>query len=192
MPEIRACPQSLLHRAAAPLADGADLALDSFVALGQRNQILRRVRSAGQNHVLHGLFQLRFNLVVHRQHPGIDDAHVQPGADGVVEKDRVHRFPHVIVASKAERYVADTARDFCARQLTLDPAGRLDKVQRVAVMLAHPGGHRQHIGIKNDVLRRKIGLLGQQLVGRVQISLRRSKLSACPVSSKAITTAAAP
>ena len=45
-----------------------------------------------------------------------------------------------------------------------DNSGGLDEIDAVIVMLLNAGGHRKHIGIKDDVFRRKTDL-GQQLVG---------------------------
>ena len=58
--------------------------------------------------------QLGRNLFVDGQLAGVDDAHVQPGADGVVQERRVHRLAHHVVAAERERDVAHAAGDFRA------------------------------------------------------------------------------
>ena len=41
----------------------------------------------------------------------------------------------------------------------------LDEVHGVVVVLLDARGHRQHVGIEDDVLRREPDLLGEQVVG---------------------------
>ena len=52
-----------------------------------------------------------------------------------------------------------------AGQVLFDPAGGLDEIHRVIVVLLHAGGDGQDVGVKNNVLRRKAGLLRQNFVG---------------------------
>ena len=68
--------------------------------------------------------QILGNLLVNAQHPGVDDAHVQPRLDGVVEEGRVHRLAHDVVAAEGKGNVADAAADPGAGQVLLDPARR--------------------------------------------------------------------
>ena len=70
-----------------------------------------------EHHVLAGLAQLRIEIVVDRHLPGIDDAHVHAGLDGVIEEHRVHRLAHRLVAAERERQVRDAARDVHVRQV---------------------------------------------------------------------------
>ena len=50
-------------------------------------------------------------------------------------------------------------------QIGADPAGRLDEVDAVVVVLGNAGGDRKDVGIENDVFGRKAHLLGEQPVG---------------------------
>ena len=75
---------------------------------------------AVQDHVLDRLQQLRLDLRVHRQLAGVDDAHVQPRGDGVVQEGRVHGLAHGVVAAEAEAQVADAAADQGAGHGLLD------------------------------------------------------------------------
>ena len=77
-------------------------------------------------------------------------------------------------------------------QVLLDPARRLDEIDRVIVVLLQAGGDGQDVRVEDDVLRRKAGLFGQNLVGARADLLARSSESAWPCSSKAMTTTAAP
>jgi hypothetical protein len=74
----------------------------------------------------------------------------------------------------------------------LDLPGGLDEVQGVAVVLLDASGDREDVGIEDDVFGREAGLLGEQPVGPWQIATFRSTSVACPSSSNAITTTAAP
>ena len=57
--------------------------------------------------------QFGFDLVVQRQLSGIDDAHVHPGTDCMVQKHGVHRFTYGFIAAERKREVADAAADAC-------------------------------------------------------------------------------
>ena len=63
---------------------------------------LGRIGAAIQQHVLNQHFQLRFNLLVHFEHPGIHDAHVHSRRNCVIEKRGVHSFANFVVAPEAE------------------------------------------------------------------------------------------
>ena len=121
--------------------------------------------AAVQHHVLAGLAQLGVDLVVDRELAGVDDAHVHPGLDGVVEEHRVHRLAHRLVAAERERQVGDAARHMRVRQIRPDPARRLDEGEAVAVVLFDAGRDRENVRVEHDVFRRKAGLFGEQLVG---------------------------
>ncbi len=67
-----------------------------------------------ENHVLHRFQQIGRNLRVNSQLPRVDDAHVQPGGDGVVEEGRMHGFADGVVAPKTEAQVADAPAEIRA------------------------------------------------------------------------------
>ena len=105
----------------------------------------------------------------------------------------MHRFAHGVVAAKGKGNVADAAADLGARQVLLDPARRLDEIDRVIVVLLHPGADGQNVRIKNNVLAAESRTLRSESYSCARkCSLRRSSVSAWPRSSKAITTTAAP
>ena len=136
-----------------------------FDGLGEFDQALGGVGPAVEQDVLDQFEQVLGNLLVNAEHPGVDDAHVQPGLDGVIEKGGVHRLAHGVVAAKGKGNVADAAADLGPRQVLFDPARGLDEIDRVIVVLLHAGGDGQDVRVKNDVLRRKADLLGQNFVG---------------------------
>ena len=92
----------------------AALALE---ARGDLEQPLGGIGAPVEDHVLARLAQLRLDLLVDRQLPGVDDAHVHAGGDRVVEEHRVHRLAHRVVAAERERDVADAAAHQRVRQL---------------------------------------------------------------------------
>ena len=76
--------------------------------------------AAVEEHVLDALPQLGLDVLVDRELAGVDDAHVEPGADRVVEERRVHRLAHAVVAAEREAEVRDAARGVRARAALLD------------------------------------------------------------------------
>ena len=149
----------------------------------------RRLRTTSS----HGLAQLRVDVVIDRQLAGIDDAHVHAGLDGVIEEHRVHRLAHGLVAAEREGKVRHAAGDMRVRQVLPDPARRLDEGDAVVVVLLDAGRDREDVRIEDDVFRREADLVRQDARRRARrSSTLRSKVSAWPCSSNAITTTAAP
>ena len=72
----------------------------SLTVSAKCDQALGGVGAPVEQHVLDQFEQIGGNLLVDGEHAGIDDAHVHAGLDGVIEKRRVHRFAHRIVAAK--------------------------------------------------------------------------------------------
>ena len=134
-------------------------------ALGNFHQALAGVGAAVQHHVFDALAQDRLQLVIDANHAGVDDAHVHAGGDGVVQKDRVNRFAHRVVATKRKTHVGDATRDLGAGQVLLDPARRVDEVDRVVVVLLDAGGNGEDIGVEDDVFRWEVDLVHQNPVG---------------------------
>ena len=92
-----------------PLAPGEILFLH-FLALAAEffrklEQSLGRAGIAIQDHVLAGLAQFGIDVVIDDHLPGIDDAHVHAGLDGVIQEHRMHRLAHRLVAAERERQV---------------------------------------------------------------------------------------
>ena len=72
---------------------------------GDLEQTLGPVGTAVEDHVLDALAQLRVDLLVLRQLAGVDDRHVEPGGDRVVEENGVDRLTQRFVAAERERHV---------------------------------------------------------------------------------------
>ena len=114
-----------LRQASSASAAAAALPFDR---LGVLDQPLGRVGPAVEQHVFDQLLQLRLDLLVHRELPGVDDAHVQAGLDRVVQERRVHRLADDVVAAERERHVRHAAGDVRAGAGCLDPRDRLDEL----------------------------------------------------------------
>ena len=156
--------QPAAHFPAAPflgcLFVGRALAL---VAFGQIDQPFRRIGTAHQDHVFASLAQHRVDLVVNIQLPGIDDRHVEPGRDRVIEEHRMHRAAHGLVAAEAEAQVGEAPARLRMGAARLDLRHRFEEVEAIAVMLLDPGRHGENVGVENDVLGR-IADVRQQVV----------------------------
>ncbi len=83
----------------------------------------------------------------------------------MIEKHRVHRFAHLLVAAERERQVRHPARHVHVRQVLPDPARSFDESHAVAVVLLHPGRDCEDVGIEDDVLRREADTVHQDVVG---------------------------
>ena len=117
----------------------------ALVSAREVDETLGRVRATVPDHVLDVLEQLRLDVLVDHQEPGVDDPHVEPGPDRVVEERRVHRLAHVLVAAEREREVGDAAARPRARAALLDQRQRLDERLRELVVLLDARGDREHV-----------------------------------------------
>src|ERR1700722_570381 len=136
-------------------------ALEGFAVF---HQPFGRVGTAVEQHVFDQHLQLRVDLFINLEHAGIHNAHVHARLDGVIEKGGVHGFTHFIVAAKAEGDVRHAAAHLGVRQVGLDPAGSVDKVNRVVVVLLHAGGNGEDVGIEDDVFWRESDFVDQEPV----------------------------
>src|SRR6476659_8098896 len=102
-PSITSIGRGLSRRAATPLRFGL-LArrVGAEIFLGERHETLRSIITSVENHILTGVAQLRIDRVVDVELAGIDDRHVEPGRDRMVEKDAVHRPADRLVAAEGE------------------------------------------------------------------------------------------
>ena len=143
-------------------------------ALGDLDQALAGVLAAVEDDVLDALAQLGVEVVVDADHAGVDDAHVHPRLDRVIEEHGVDGFAHRVVAAEREAHVGDAARDLGARQVGLDPARRLDEVDGVVVVLLDAGRDREDVRVEDDVLGREADLVDEDPVGaRADLGLAR-------------------
>ena len=176
-PCTSACASRVFDGRFAPGQIGRAFARRALDLLGKRHHPLRRVRPAVEDDVLDVFEQIGRDVLVDDQLPGIDDAHVEAGLDGVEEKRRVDGLADDIVAAEGERQVADAATDLDARALLLDEPRRLDEVLAVVVVLFEPGRNGEDVGVEDDVRRIDPRLLGQQPIGALaDLDLARDRV----------------
>src|SRR5690606_41819798 len=120
------------------------------VLFGGGQEVLGAVGGAVEDHVLHQVAELPRHFVVHLQLAGVDDAHGQAGADGVVEEHRVDRLPHPVVAPARERHIADAAGNQRAGQAGPDPGTGVGEISGVGVVFIDGGGHGAPVGGGDD------------------------------------------
>ena len=70
----------------------------------------------------------------------------------MVEEYRVHGLANLVVATEAERQVADTTAGLGIRQMLLDPAYSLNKVYTVSLVFFQSCSYRQNVHVEDDVL----------------------------------------
>ena len=131
-------------------------------ALGEGDEVFGGVVVAVEDDGVAGGAKLGLDLVIDVELAGVDDRHVEPGGDGVVEEHAVHRAAHGFVAAEREGQVRQAARDVRVGTADADFAARLDEVDRIAAMLVDPGGDGEDVGVEDDVL-------GREAVGDEQV-----------------------
>src|SRR5215472_7315687 len=73
--------------------------------LGQSQKAFRRINAPVQHNILAGLAQFRLYRLVDGELAGIDDAHVHPRLDRVIQEHRMHRLAHRLSAAEGEREI---------------------------------------------------------------------------------------
>ena len=76
----------------------------------------------------------------------------------------MHRLPDMVVTPETEADVGDAAADLGEGQVGFNPSSRLNKIDGVVVVNLDPGGDRENIRIENNVLRRELCALGEQVI----------------------------
>ena len=76
----------------------------------------------------------------------------------------MHRLAHGVVAAKRKRNVADAAANARTWQIFFDPARRFYEIVGVIAVLVESRRDCQNVWIENNVVCRKLCLLGQQIV----------------------------
>ena len=128
---------------------------------GAIHEPLGRVRPAVEEHALDSLEEVGLDVLVDGELAGIDDPHVEPGADRVVEERRMHRLSDGVVSAEREREIRDAARDQGARASRLEQRDRLDVPLRELRVLLDPRRHREHVRVEHDVFGPEAGLADQ-------------------------------
>ena len=132
---------------------------------GGFEQTLSGVRPNIENNVFYNCSQRAWYFFVDREGSGVHDAHIQPGADRVIEKYRVDAFPQRVVSPEGKTDVADAARYGRTRKTAAESPHRVDKIGAVPVVGFDPGRQSEHVGIEDDVCGIVSGLFDEQAVG---------------------------
>mmetsp|Transcript_39761 Transcript_39761/g.119534 ORF Transcript_39761/g.119534 Transcript_39761/m.119534 type:complete len:219 (-) Transcript_39761:1570-2226(-) len=75
--------------------------------------------------------------------------------------DRLANFGH---PSEAKRQVRNAATDLHVRALLLDALSGVDEINTIVIVLFHSSANCKHIGIKDDILRRKAHFIHQHVI----------------------------
>ena len=124
----------------------------------------RCVLVAVEDYIFNALKQFRLDLIIDLKHRRIYNRHVQTRLDCVVKECRVHCLADRVVSTECEREVGYSAGSQCSGEISLNPANRLDEVNRVFCMFLNAGSYRQDVYIEYYVTWRNAGLLGQEPV----------------------------
>jgi len=82
-----------------------------------------------------------------------------------VEEGGVHGFADGVVTAEGEGDVGDAAGDFGEGEVFFDPAGGVDEVEGVVVMLFDSGGDGEDVGVEDDVFGREADFVDEDVVG---------------------------
>ena len=108
--------------------------------------------------------QILRNLFVNLKLPRIDDTHVEPGFDSVIQKRSVDGFADNVVATETETDVGNAAGNFRARADFLDLLGGFEKVDRVVIVLRHSRGDGENVWIEDNVFGREANFVHKDVV----------------------------
>src|SRR5690606_1848692 len=157
--------QTLTHRQAAPFFVFFFLhTAIATVFLGNFQHAVGGIRAAVQNHIFNALFQLRRQVVIHRQLAGVDDTHAQAVLNGVIQEHRVNGFTHRLVTAEGEGYVGHTTRNLGVGQVVGNELTTVDEIHRVVIVFFNTGGHGEDVWVENNVLRREADFVDQYAV----------------------------
>ena len=138
-----------------------------FYGFGKGNQLLGGfvvIVVAVEQNVLAQVAEFGFYFIVNYQLPGVYNAHVHTCFNCIVKENAVHSFAHMIVSSKAERNIGNTATYFGKRHPFFNLTGSFNKINRVVVVFLNSGGYGKNIGVENNILRGKTNLFSQYFV----------------------------
>ena len=76
----------------------------------------------------------------------------------------MHCFAHGVVSPKRERNIAQTTTRLCPWERLLDLTHRLDKINRVVIMLLDPGCHGKDVRVEDNVFGIKADLVNEEPV----------------------------
>ncbi len=139
--------------------------------VGDFEQAIGGVASAIEDDVFHALAQLGIEIGIDAELAGVDDAHVHPGLNRVIEKHGMDRFANRIVAAERERHVRHAAAHLRVGQVLLDPARGIDEIDGVVVVLVDARRDGEDVRIEDDVFGLETDFLDEDSI-RARANLR--------------------
>ena len=136
-----------------------------FVAFGKINQSFSGVFSTVEQDIFDKFQQIFWNFLVDIQHAGVNNSHVETGVNRVIQKSGVHCFTDRIITPERKGNVAHSTTDQRSRTAFFNLFYCFNESHRIVVVFLHSSGHSQNIRIKNNIVRRKSNVFGQQLIG---------------------------
>ena len=139
-----------------------------------RDEDLQRVLAAVEHEVVGELALGLVDLAVGRDVVRVDHREVQAGRDAVVQEDRVE--DRAGARGDAEGDVRDAERRLDARDVLLDEADALDRLDRRRAPLLLAGGQRERQDVEDERLGIEAVLVAAQLLqalGDLELALRR-------------------
>ena len=82
----------------------------------------------------------------------------------MIQKHRVHRFPHRIISSKRKRNIRNSAAHRHIWKILTNPPCRFYKINCISPMFLHSRSHRENIKVKNNILWWKTYLIHQNFI----------------------------
>ena len=160
--------KALLNRLLAP-AQVCQVSLDTgrlpFVILSDIQESFCPVGPPVQYDVFNRIAKFFRQFFVDSKLAGINNAHVHPGLDGVIQKHRVNCFADNIIATKREGHIAYTTANEHTRQRFFNLPCCFDEITSIIIVFFDAGGHRKNIRIENNIGGIEVQFLRQYLVG---------------------------
>ena len=82
----------------------------------------------------------------------------------MIQKHRVHRFPHCIISSKRKRNIRNSTAHRHIWKILANPPCRFYKINCISPMFLHSRSHRENIKVKNNILWRETYLVHQNFI----------------------------
>ena len=158
--------QPFFHGSPAPLLGlGAGTGRRLANAVGVLDEPFRRFGMAIEQHIFDQPAEIGVDVLIYGELTGVDDPHVEPGADRVVQEAGVDGLPDRLVPAEGERDVAHPSRDAGPGAEFLDAAGRLDEVERVSIVFFDARADGEDVRIEDDVFSGEIEPVAKQAEG---------------------------
>ena len=82
----------------------------------------------------------------------------------MIQKYRVHGFPHRIISSKRKRNIRNSTAHRHIWKILANPPCCFYKINCISPMFLHSRSHRENIKVKNNILWRKTYLIHQDFI----------------------------